>query len=454
MGFPPFKVSDESDTQGGRPVFEQRFADWVGLFKSGVRIDVNPYRILINHIGNPEAWKDTSGYSRYDDGAVASPVDGAFGTPNVAFEFNRTTVAAEVQRGVASFEIVKDANNRQGHGVSYDFTIDNVDQGKTLEISFDYETTANYANDDVGVYIYDITNATIINPADINIQAASSGSTFATSFAAAANSTSYRIIFHVQSVSALAYDLFLDNIRVGPAVGDLSPAGAAGAGQWVWQDFTTSGNWVAPAGVTRVITFACGGGGGGDTEGNIGNTASGGGGGSHPRTETLIVVPTTNYTITVGAGGAAGPGSGGPGVDGGASSFGSLMSWIGGDGGPGQPGGVASFTLLDQRTGGGDGGTGPSAGGNGDDSLYASGGTGGAQGAPNGSGGGGGGAGLGDGADGGFGSNSGAAGDGASAAANSGAGGGGSGSSNSGGPSADGGDGGSGRVMFGYWDPN
>lgn len=63
---------------------------------------------------------------------------------------------------------------------------------------------------------------------------------------------------------------------------------------------TTSGNWTAPAGVTKVNVLLIGGGGGGSGAGWGG---SGGGGGSNLFTTT--VVPNQQYYITVGAGGYA-----------------------------------------------------------------------------------------------------------------------------------------------------
>ena len=83
----------------------------------------------------------------------------------------------------------------------------------------------------------------------------------------------------------------------------------------VVQVFTATDTWVCPVGVTSVeYLVVAGGGGGGDVTG-------GGGGGGGFRTGTgLAVIPSTSYTITVGAGGAI---SGGNGVD---SSIGSPAS--------------------------------------------------------------------------------------------------------------------------------
>ena len=94
------------------------------------------------------------------------------------------------------------------------------------------------------------------------------------------------------------------------------------------QTFTADGSWVAPAGVYWVHLTMCGGGGGG---GGATTTAAAGGGGSG---QNIIgwyaVVPGTSYSVTIGtagAGGAAAYGFGGPG---GSTSFGTVVTAIGG----------------------------------------------------------------------------------------------------------------------------
>lgn len=99
------------------------------------------------------------------------------------------------------------------------------------------------------------------------------------------------------------------------------------------QLFTSSGSWVAPAGVTRVFVTALGGGGGGGGGGSVVNSHGGGGGGGGAILKrAYTVTPGSSYSVTVGAGGAAGlSGNGGAG---GASGFDSLgISAPGGAGG-------------------------------------------------------------------------------------------------------------------------
>lgn len=75
------------------------------------------------------------------------------------------------------------------------------------------------------------------------------------------------------------------------------PTAPAGAAETV---YTTSGTWVAPAGVTSVKVEVWGGGGKGSTRNSSGN--GGGGGGGAYSMGMVSVTPGNSYTYTVGAG--------------------------------------------------------------------------------------------------------------------------------------------------------
>lgn len=95
------------------------------------------------------------------------------------------------------------------------------------------------------------------------------------------------------------------------------------------QEFTTSGTWTVPEGVTSVkVLVVAGGGGGGSRQGG------GGGAGGVLYDDDYAVTPEDEITVTVGAGGDGGT-SGGRGADGGNSAFGTLTA-IGGGGGGGR----------------------------------------------------------------------------------------------------------------------
>ena len=179
----------------------------------------------INHIAstggeNPDFETDTTGYVPYADAADTDPVDGTAGSPTVVI--NRTVSVGEVQRGTGSGEIVKDAADRQGEGVSYDFDIDPADQSSQQTISFDYDASVLFAfnggtagdESDLMVWIYDVTNAALIQPAPFGLDGSGQ---FVAQFQAAPDSTSYRLIWHVATTNAGAWDFFFDNVSVGPS---------------------------------------------------------------------------------------------------------------------------------------------------------------------------------------------------------------------------------------------
>jgi len=182
----------------------------------------------INHIDNPDFEVDATGYSAYKDADSAVVADGTGGSPT-GISIARST--SSPLRGLASGLIAKTSGaSRRGEGVSYDFSIDTADQAKMQEISFDYTVTSNYVDGDVRVYVYDVTNAQVIEPSQRDLLANSAQATYRGYFQANSNSTSYRLIFHVATSTTLAYDFKLDNVKVGPI-----EAGNAGtfASDWV-----------------------------------------------------------------------------------------------------------------------------------------------------------------------------------------------------------------------------
>lgn len=170
----------------------------------------------INYISaNPDAESSTTGWATYADAAGAVPVDGTGGAPTVTL----TRSTSSPLRGTGSFLITKDAANRQGEGASFAFTISDADKAKVLAISFDYEiASGTYANGDLTVYIYDVTNAQVIQPAGYSILNTTIENKIIATFQTASNSTSYRLILHVASTSASAYTFKYDNVIVGPQI--------------------------------------------------------------------------------------------------------------------------------------------------------------------------------------------------------------------------------------------
>ncbi len=131
-----------------------------------------------------------------------------------------------------------------------------------------------------------------------------------------------------------------------------------------YQVFTSSGNFTTSSTTTLVKVQVWGGGGGGSgANTGYGYAGAGGGGGGYAE-GIFVVTPSTNYSVTVGAGGTGGTANGGAGVNGGNSSFDIFISASGGTGasyinnvpGPGQ-GGFGNGGFLNSSLGsGGQGG--------------------------------------------------------------------------------------------------
>ena len=178
---------------------------------------------VVNYIANGYADNSTTGWATYANTAGTSPVTGTGGSPSVTI----STSASSPLIGTNSFLMAKGASNLQGNGWSYDFTIDTGYQAKALQISANYLVASGTfvagsgptSPSDVTVWIYDVTNAVIIQPSSISFLSnnTSIADQFNATFQTASNSTSYRLIFHVGSTSASAYTLKMDNIIVTPS---------------------------------------------------------------------------------------------------------------------------------------------------------------------------------------------------------------------------------------------
>lgn len=152
-------------------------------------------------------------WTTYADAAGTSPVDGTGGSPASTFVAQTDSAI----RKNTNFLWTKTAVNRQGEGFSYAFSIDNADKGKVLQCSFEYQiASGTFADNDMSVWVYDVTNAVLIQPAPYLIKNSGIIEKFAVEFQTSINSTSYRLIIHTGSTSALAYTVKFDNFILGP----------------------------------------------------------------------------------------------------------------------------------------------------------------------------------------------------------------------------------------------
>jgi hypothetical protein len=152
-----------------------------------------------------------TGWNTYKDAAQTTPVDGTGGTATLTAV--RSTSSPLF--GVGDLLVTKAASNLQGEGVSYDFTIDPGLLGQTLKLTFFYKVlSGTYVDNDIGVYIYDITNANLMYPSIVNLPGAGGSVVKYEATFIPSNSLSYRLILHVQTVSTSAYVLKADNFEV------------------------------------------------------------------------------------------------------------------------------------------------------------------------------------------------------------------------------------------------
>lgn len=174
------------------------------------------------------AYKDTPGTPAED------PIDGTGGTP-VAISLTRI-VNDDALVGNGSARITKSAVNGQGEGISYDFTIDTGCLAATAQVFLLYRASQNYVGGDVGIYVYDITNARLIPCSVVEMPATDTltGSVFWTQFIPSNNSNAYRLIFNIRSQSTAGWTFDIDNIQVGQKQFMTAPAVTP------WVDYTTA----------------------------------------------------------------------------------------------------------------------------------------------------------------------------------------------------------------------
>lgn len=165
----------------------------------------------INHIDADSANFETTigSWVTYKDTAAVTPVDGIDGTATV---ISLSLETASPLRGEGSLLITKTAANGQGEGASVAFSVDPQDAANGQNWGyFDFETSANYVTDDLLVFIYDVTNSSLITP-----RRTSTNTRTTFSVPLNSSSTSYRLIIHCAATHEDAFTVKVDNVRVGP----------------------------------------------------------------------------------------------------------------------------------------------------------------------------------------------------------------------------------------------
>jgi len=318
-----------------------------------------------NLILNDDAEADLTGWSTYGGGASNTPLaSGATGGSPTCTWTRATIVSNGVSiKGSASFLFTRDANNRQGEGVAYQFSTRQCDNARELDIAFDYNifsgtffpadgvtaplvdgsTSQNAGMSDLEVFVYDVTNNALI-PVTPNVLTATPNTTttasFKGKFKTVNSSNSYRLCLHVARTTAVAFAAMFDNFYVGRLRPNLTTPTV--------QKFTSgSGTYTTPTGALYLRVRMVGGGGGG--QGSSGNGASNGGNAGN-------ATDSTFGTSLLVAGGGSG---GGNGSTGGTYSLGTGpvgLGFRGAYGGFGQPQGSISGSPIGVALSGGMGG--------------------------------------------------------------------------------------------------
>lgn len=172
-----------------------------------------------NYVKNATANENSAGWVAYANTPGVRPVDGTGGSPVTTITRNTSSPLAND----ADFLITKDAANRQGEGVSYNFTIDKLAQSQSIKIKFDYQASSLFglssgivgSDSDIEVWAYDVTNSQLIAVVPyVLTTGVTSPATFIGSFQASANSTSYRLILHIPTTNANAWTFEFTNVDV------------------------------------------------------------------------------------------------------------------------------------------------------------------------------------------------------------------------------------------------
>ena len=178
----------------------------------------------VNLIENGDAdGASASIFTPYQD-AGTRPIDGTGGAPTVTTSITSVSPLT----GLKSYLLTKPASNTQGEGWAVaTIPLDLSYRTKVLKISVDYIVNSgtfvagsSTTDSDIIWSCYDITNGRVIEPS--NIKMFSNSSTVSYKFEATVQfdilCTSFRLIAHCATTSALAYEIKVDNVTVSPSV--------------------------------------------------------------------------------------------------------------------------------------------------------------------------------------------------------------------------------------------
>lgn len=174
-----------------------------------------------NYFLNDRFIDDIQYVRTYADTAGVAPIDGVGGTPNLTIAKTSLSV-----RGPKSLSIAKDAANRQGQGVAFDFSIESADQGRVLQVSFELKVASGTfvpgdmnSDGDITVWVYDSDSNLIIPLSDRKIYGGTGGLAYKYigNFQASSIGTNYSLLLHTTSTSTLAWTVLVASMEITPS---------------------------------------------------------------------------------------------------------------------------------------------------------------------------------------------------------------------------------------------
>jgi hypothetical protein len=210
-----------------------------GSVAGGDGVNQNLLGLDSNYVANNTTDRDAEAsvgnWAAYADAAGTEPVDMTGGSPN-------TTVARSTSspiNGTGHFLLTLTTGaTRQGEGAAVPVYIPPAYRGQMLEFSFPFTTTGTITEDDIKLYAYDVTNATVITPYYAGKVLGAGPSKAVAIFPTATTTAQIRVGVHIARASNTgAVTVLFDDVAVSPSVATYGMAGSD------WISFTPTGAW-------------------------------------------------------------------------------------------------------------------------------------------------------------------------------------------------------------------
>ena len=189
---------------------------------SGINLITLDSSFGINKTDNFDVETTLGDWVAYADTADVAPVDMTGGSPNTTVTRNTSSPL----NGTADIRLtITTGATRQGEGASCVVNIPPAYRGRTLTFKAPFATTGTIVEDDFVLYMYDVTNSSLIKPFTGSKLLGASG-IFQATFPVATNTASVRVGIHIaRAVNTGAVTISIDDVQVTP---ESTPIGLAG----------------------------------------------------------------------------------------------------------------------------------------------------------------------------------------------------------------------------------